>query len=37
MELQKNYSIDICLSYLTDKISKGIDFGLLTGMILTNL
>ena len=27
----------VCLIYLTDKISKGFDFGLLTGMILIDL
>ena len=27
---RKNYSINFCLFYLTDKISKGFDFGLLT-------
>ena len=31
---RKNHSTDFCLSYLTDKISKGFDSGLLTGMIL---
>ena len=33
----KNNSTDFCLSYLTDKISKGFDSGLLTGMILIDL
>ena len=31
---RKNHSTDCYLSYLTDKISKGFDFGLLTRMIL---
>ena len=30
---RKNHSTDFCLSYLTDKISKGFDSGLLTGVI----
>ena len=34
---RKNHSTDFCLSYLTDKISKGFDSGLLTGMILKDL
>ena len=34
---QKNHSTDFCLSYLTDKISKGFDSGLITGMILVDL
>ena len=34
---RKNHSTDFCLSYLTDKISKGFDSGLLTGMILIDL
>ena len=34
---RKNHSTDFCLSYLIDKISKGFDSGLLTGMILTDL
>ena len=34
---QKNHSTDFCLSYLTDKISKGFDSGLLTGVILIDL
>ena len=33
----KNYSPDFCLSYLTDKISKGLDSGLLAGMTLIDL
>ena len=32
-----NHSTDLCLSFLTDKILKGLDEGLLTGMILINL
>ena len=32
-----NCSTDFCLSYLNDKISKGFDSGLLTGMILIDL
>ena len=31
---RKNYSTDLCLSYLCDKVSKGFDCGLITGMIL---
>ena len=34
---RKNYSTDFCLSYLTDKISKGFDSGLLTRVILIDL
>ena len=34
---RKNNSTDFCLSYLTDKISKGFDSGLLTGVILIDL
>ena len=34
---RKNHSTNFCLSYLTDKISKGFDFGLLTGVILIDL
>ena len=34
---RKNHSTDFCLSYLTDKISKGFDSGLLTGVILIDL
>ena len=33
----KNYSTVTCLSFLNDKISRGFDDGLLTGMILTEL
>ena len=32
-----NYSTNLCLSFLTDKILKGFDEGLLTGMILIGL
>ena len=31
---RKNYSTDFCLPYVTDKISKGFNFGLLTRVIL---
>ena len=31
---RKNHSTKFCLSYLTNKIGKGFDSGLLTGMIL---
>ena len=34
---RENHSTNLCLSYLTDKILKGFDEGLLTGMILINL
>ena len=34
---RKFQSTDFCLSYLQDKVSKGFDSGLLTGMILTDL
>ena len=34
---QKNHSTNFCLSYLTNKISKGFDSGLLTGVILIEL
>ena len=34
---RKNHSTDTCLSFLNDKILKGFDDGLLTGMILINL
>ena len=34
---RKNYSTDLCLSYLCDKVSKGFDSGLVTGMILIDL
>ena len=33
----KNHSIDLCLSFLNDKILKGFDKGLFTGMILIDL
>ena len=33
----KNHFTDFCLSYLTDRISKGFDFGILTGVILIEL
>ena len=36
-EFRKNHSTDFCLSYLTDKISKGFGSGLLTGKILIDL
>ena len=36
-EFPKNHSIDFCLSCLPDKISKGFDSGLLTGVILIDL
>ena len=32
-----NHSANLCLSFLTDKILKGFDEGLLTEMILINL
>ena len=32
-----NHSTNLCLSFLTDKILKGFDKGLLTGMILIDL
>ena len=32
-----NYSTNLCLAYLTDKILKGFNEGLLTGMILIDL
>ena len=35
--LRKNHSTDLCLSYLTDKISNGFNSCLLTGMILIYL
>ena len=35
--LRANHLTNLCLSFLTDKISKGFDKGLLTGMILINL
>ena len=34
---RKNHSTDTCLSFLNDKILKGFDDGLVTGMILTDL
>ena len=34
---RKNHFTDFCLSYLTDKISKGFGSGLLTGVILIDL
>ena len=34
---RKFHSIDSCLSYLQDKVPKGFDSGLLTGMILIDL
>ena len=34
---RQNHSTDFCLSFLTDKISKGVDSGLLTGVILIDL
>ena len=34
---RKNHSTDFCLSFLNDKILKGFDQGLITGMILINL
>ena len=34
---RKNHSTNFCLSYLTDKISNGLNSGLLTGMILIDL
>ena len=34
---RKNDSTDFCLSYLTEKISKGFDSGLLPGVILFDL
>ena len=36
-EFQKNHFTDFCLSYLTDKISKGFNSCLLTAMILIDL
>ena len=32
-----NHSTNLCLSFLTDKVLKGFDEGLLTGMILIDL
>ena len=34
---RKFHSTDTCLSYLHDKITKGFDSGLLTGMVLIDL
>ena len=34
---RKFHSTDSCLSYLQDKVAKGFDLGLLTGMILIDL
>ena len=34
---QGNHSTNLCLSFLTDKVLKGFDEGLLTGMILIDL
>ena len=34
---RKFHSTETCLSYLQDKVSKGFDSGLLTGMILIDL
>ena len=34
---RKFYSTDTCLSYLNNKILKGIDCGLMTGLILIDL
>ena len=34
---RKFHSTDSCLSYLQDKVAKGFDSGLLTGMILIDL
>ena len=34
---RKNYSTDSCLTYLNDKVVRGFDSGLLTGMILIDL
>ena len=34
---RKNHSTDFCLSFLNDKILKGFDQGLITGMILIDL
>ena len=35
--LRKCHSTDTCLSYLNDKILKGTDIGLMTGLILIDL
>ena len=37
LAFQKNHSTDFCLSYLTDRISKGFDSGILTEVILIDL
>ena len=37
LALEKKFSTESCLSFLTDKISKGFDSGLYTGMILIDL
>ena len=34
---RNKHSTDSCLSYLNDKIVKGFDSGLLTGMVLIDL
>ena len=34
---RKNHSTDTCLSFLNDKILKGFDDGLVTGMVLIDL
>ena len=34
---RKNFSTNYCLAYLNDKISKGLDTGIYTGMILIDL
>ena len=34
---RKNHTTDTCFSFLNDKILKGFDHGLVTGMILTDL
>ena len=34
---RKNHSTDTCLSFMNDKILKGFDNGVLTGMILIDL
>ena len=36
-EFRKNHSTDLCLSFLNDKILKGFDKGIFTGMILIDL
>ena len=36
-DFRKNHSTDYCLSFLNDKILKGFDQGLMTGMILIDL